>query len=148
MARHLVAGSGLSKGRSVALSLFILAGRRKAAHGQPQAWRYDLPDRPARRSGYGQLVVESTITVRRRTRSIRMDLDEVISKLRKEREKLDEVIASLEQLSTAPNEDMTVVKGRRGRKSMDEPARKEVSERMKKYWAWRKKNQQELGPAE
>jgi hypothetical protein len=77
-----------------------------------------------------------------------MDLDDAISELRNERKKLDEVIASLEQLSEAPEADRTMVKGRRGRKSMDEPARKEVSERMKKYWAWRRKNQQELGPAE
>ena len=71
-----------------------------------------------------------------------MDLDKAIRKLRNERKKLDEVIASLEQLSNAAK---TVGKGRRGRKSMDEPARKEVSERMKKYWASRRKKQQEPG---
>ena len=87
------------------------------------------------------IVVESSIAARRGLRSIAMDLDEVIRKLRYERKKLDGVIASLEQLSTAAKAEKTVGKGRRGRKSMDEPARKEVSERMKKYWASRRKKQ-------
>jgi len=75
-----------------------------------------------------------------------MDLDEVIRKLRFERKKLDEVIASLEQLSIAEKVEKTAGKGRPGRKSMDELARREVSERMKKYWAsWRKKQQEPGG---
>ena len=78
-------------------------------------------------------------------RSVCMDLDEVIRKLRYERKKLDGVIASLEQLSMAATVEKTVEKDRRGRKSMDEPARKEVSERMKKYWASRRKKQQDPG---
>ena len=81
-------------------------------------------------------------------RSICMELDEVIRKLRYERKKLDGVIASLEQLSMAAKPEKTVGKGRRGRKSMDEPARKDVSERMKKYWASRRKKQQEPGGSE
>ena len=72
-----------------------------------------------------------------------MDLDDVILKLRYERKKLDAVIESLERLSTAAKLEKTVRKGRRGRKSMDAPDRKKVSERMKAYWASRRKKQQE-----
>jgi hypothetical protein len=68
-----------------------------------------------------------------------MDLDKVIRKLYEERAKLDAIIESLEQLkrsaAVVPKE---VVKKRRGRKSMNEEDRKEVSERMKKYWAARR----------
>jgi len=72
-----------------------------------------------------------------------MNLYDVISKLRSERAKLDEVIASLERLRDA--EELQPPKKRRGRKSMDEQGRKEVSERMKRYWtAWRLKRQQGL----
>ena len=75
-----------------------------------------------------------------------MDLDKVIAKLQGERAKLDEIIASLEQLKRSgadvPKE---VVKKRRGRKFMDEQDRKEVSERMKRYWAARRKKKDEKG---
>ena len=74
-----------------------------------------------------------------------MDLNEVIRELQCERKELEEVIASLEQLSKAAKVEETAPKGRRGRKFMDEPARKEVSERMKKYWASRRRKKQELG---
>ena len=72
-----------------------------------------------------------------------MDLDEVILKLRYERKKLDEVIDSLELLSKAAKMEKTAGKSRRGRKSMDEAARKQVSERMKEYWASQRKKQKE-----
>jgi hypothetical protein len=69
-----------------------------------------------------------------------MDLDKVIRKLYEERAKLDEIITSLEQLrrtaSVIPKE---VIKKRRGRKFMNEADRKEVSERMKRYWESRRK---------
>ena len=77
-----------------------------------------------------------------------MDLDEVILKLRYERKKLDEVIDSLEQLSMAAKMEKAAGKGRRGRKSMDEPDRQKVSKRMKEYWASRRKKQQEPGTAD
>jgi hypothetical protein len=73
-----------------------------------------------------------------------MDLDKVIAKLQSERAKLDEIIASLEQLrrsgADVPKE---VVKKRRGRKFMNEEDRREVSERMRKYWAARRKQKEE-----
>jgi hypothetical protein len=70
-----------------------------------------------------------------------MDLYKVIRRLYEELDKLDRVIASLEQLQrTATEVTAEPPKKRRGRKFMDEAARKEVSERMRKYWANRRKN--------
>ena len=75
-----------------------------------------------------------------------MDLHTVIRKLHLERDKLDQVIASLEQLQKAAESGDILPKKQRGRKFMNEEDRKEVSERMKKYWAaWRKKQQQGTG---
>ena len=67
-----------------------------------------------------------------------MELPKLIEKLRQERAKLDDVIASLEQLEATIAEAKKVVRKKRGRKSMDEAGRKEVSERMKRYWASRR----------
>ena len=69
-----------------------------------------------------------------------MDLRKTIQALYEERAKLERVIASLEELqrttlTVAPKAE----KGRRGRKSMPADERAEVSERMKKYWAGRRK---------
>jgi hypothetical protein len=70
-----------------------------------------------------------------------MDLYKVIQDLYAEKEKLERVIASLEELQktagTLPQ--VPQVSNRRGRKSMNSNERKEVSERMKKYWASRRK---------
>jgi hypothetical protein len=65
-----------------------------------------------------------------------MELHRLILKLRAERSKLDEIIASLEHLekTSKTDEAKKAVRKRRGRKSMDAAARQEVSERMKKYW--------------
>jgi hypothetical protein len=71
-----------------------------------------------------------------------MELPKLIEKLREERTRLDDVILSLEQLETTMAEAKKVVRKKRGRKSMDEAGRKEVSERMKKYWASRRSLQQ------
>jgi hypothetical protein len=72
-----------------------------------------------------------------------MDLYKAIQDLYAEKEKLERVIASLEELQRAaeavsplPSESSGK---RRGRKSMGSKERQEVSERMKKYWAGRKK---------
>jgi len=58
---------------------------------------------------------------------------EMIRDLYAHKKKLDEVITALEQVQTG-----THLPKRRGRKSMDKVSRKEVSARMKKYWAARK----------
>jgi len=65
-----------------------------------------------------------------------MDLNKAIRELRQELEKLNQVIAAMEgfqRTGTLP------APRRRGRKSMDEGERQSVSERMKKYWAGRRK---------
>ena len=68
-----------------------------------------------------------------------MDLTETIRQLLLERERLDRVIARLEQLENPNAGDGTsLVKGRRGRKSMSQEERREVSERMRHYWASRR----------
>jgi hypothetical protein len=64
-----------------------------------------------------------------------MDLNKAIRDLRDELEKLNEVIASLEQFQSTGT---LPAPRRRGRKSMPEEERKSVSERMKKYWAGRR----------
>jgi hypothetical protein len=71
-----------------------------------------------------------------------MDLDKVIQDLYAEKERLDRVMSSLEDLQgtvrvIAP---MPKSKKRRGRKSMSGKERQEVSDRMKRYWAGRRQD--------
>jgi hypothetical protein len=77
-----------------------------------------------------------------------MDLFRAIQDLYAEKEKLERVIASLEQLqssgvSAAP---LPQPVKRRGRKSMNSKERQEVSKRMKKYWESRRGNESSSGP--
>jgi hypothetical protein len=65
-----------------------------------------------------------------------MDLDGIIRELFEERKRLDRLIQMLEQQGSDGSP--RPAKGRRGRKSMDGAARREVSERMKQYWAKRR----------
>lgn len=70
-----------------------------------------------------------------------MDLYRIIRELVLERDRLQRIIDSLEEMK--PNAGKPPVRTesgakRRGRKSMDPVARVEVSERMKRYWAQRK----------
>ncbi len=67
-----------------------------------------------------------------------MDLYRIIRELVQERNRLQRIIDSLEQMHNDPDPARGVKTGRRGRKSMDRAAREEVSQRMKKYWAKRK----------
>jgi len=60
-----------------------------------------------------------------------MDLTKTIEDLRREKQKLQQVIASLEKLHAAGE---APVRTRRGRKFMSLEERQEVSARMKKYW--------------
>ena len=68
-----------------------------------------------------------------------MNINRVIRDLYEEKKRLDHVIASLEEVqkTAVAKQDQTPRK-KRGRKSMDDQARQEVSERMKKYWAARR----------
>jgi hypothetical protein len=70
-----------------------------------------------------------------------MDLDSVLRILHGEKQKLDRVIASLEQLLAiqAIGSNIAVTAKKRGRKSMSEDERRRVSARMKRFWTERKK---------
>jgi hypothetical protein len=72
-----------------------------------------------------------------------MDLYKAIQDLYAEKEKLERVIASLEELQLAAGGAIPPKQksGKpRGRKSMSAEERQEVSARMKKYWASRRKS--------
>jgi hypothetical protein len=74
-----------------------------------------------------------------------MDLYKTIQDLYAEKEKLERVIASLEELHRTSGALPSFPAGakRRGRKSMGSQEREEVSLRMKRYWASRRKSQGE-----
>lgn len=74
-----------------------------------------------------------------------MDLLKAIRDLYEEKKRLDAVIASLELMAAAEGRTPTRTHAvrKRGRKSMSNQEREEVSERMKKYWAARRGNQKE-----
>jgi hypothetical protein len=67
-----------------------------------------------------------------------MDLTKIIGELQQEREKLSQIIQSLEQLSKSSVKFTEPTEARRGRRFMDAEARMDVSRRMKKYWAARR----------
>lgn len=69
-----------------------------------------------------------------------MDLYKAIQDLYAEKEKLERVIASLEELQRTAGElpELPKATKRRGRKSMNAEERQEVSERMKRYWESRR----------
>ena len=66
-----------------------------------------------------------------------MDLYRIIGELVEERNRLQRIIESLETMDAAAGGPLRM-RPARGRKSMDHAARKEVSERMKLYWAKRR----------
>jgi hypothetical protein len=70
-----------------------------------------------------------------------MDLYKTIQELYAEKEKLEHVIASLEELRQIGGEVSVPPRGgHRGRKSMDARERQQVSARMKRYWASRRQS--------
>ncbi len=71
-----------------------------------------------------------------------MDLDQAIRALLEEKKRLDHLIAVLEELERGSNHIQTPARKRRGRKSMRPEERRQVSERMKRYWAQRKQQAQ------
>jgi hypothetical protein len=78
-----------------------------------------------------------------------MDLFEAIRQLYEERARLNRVIASLEEMQKAGAGAAvgTAARGeRRGRKGMDAEERRAVSERMKQYWAKRRKKARQRPP--
>jgi hypothetical protein len=69
-----------------------------------------------------------------------VDLYKAIRELVEERKRIDRIIASLEAMLAKGNipgqgKDSVSPAKRRGRKSMGEDERKQVSERMSRYWA-------------
>jgi len=76
-----------------------------------------------------------------------MDLYEAIRKLYQERKRLDHAIKELEKLRAGdclpPAEPSAT---RRGRHSMGRAERQQVSRRMRKYWADRRKNRPSATP--
>jgi hypothetical protein len=66
-----------------------------------------------------------------------MDFDKLIRELNAEIDKLKRVVGSLEELRGTSGTSATP--SRRGRKSMNAAERLEVSARMKKYWANRRR---------
>ena len=70
-----------------------------------------------------------------------MDIIKAIEELRNQKARIEEVIARLEALTLkrGGQEVSIPVKGRRGRKYMDPKEREVVSQRMKDYWAKRRK---------
>jgi hypothetical protein len=70
-----------------------------------------------------------------------MDLTKAIRELHAEKVRLEKIISSLEELLAGNAEPAVSTGKRRGRKFMNSQARKEVSERMKKYWAERREHQ-------
>lgn len=69
-----------------------------------------------------------------------MELNKALQHLYAEREKLERVIATLEDLLLVPSSQPGTAPAlkRKGRKAMDPTERQEVSKRMKKYWAGRR----------
>jgi hypothetical protein len=65
-----------------------------------------------------------------------MDYVRIIRDLREQKSRLDSAIAQLEALEGSG----TATRSPRGRKSMGEAERREVSARIKKYWAKRRKS--------
>ncbi|MCE5308670.1 MAG: hypothetical protein LLG20_13610 [Acidobacteriales bacterium] len=69
-----------------------------------------------------------------------MDLFRVIDELREERKRLDYTIKALENIVEGEEIASSVVRPkRRGRKSMSREERQKVSDRMRRYWAARRK---------
>ena len=64
-----------------------------------------------------------------------MELYRIIRELLQERNRLQRIIESLEEMKPTGKDQFRPPGKRRGRKSMDRAARDEVSERMKRYWA-------------
>ncbi len=67
-----------------------------------------------------------------------MDLQETIRLLKKEKERIESAISTLEEYLKVGGDPTKPVK-RRGRTSMPPEERKEVAKRMKKYWADRRR---------
>jgi hypothetical protein len=76
-----------------------------------------------------------------------VNINKTIRELVEEKKRLDRVIGTLEEMQrTGPIEVAALSQKKRGRKSMDGQARRQVSERMKRYWEARRKHENALEP--
>ena len=67
-----------------------------------------------------------------------MDIHTIIQELHEERERIDRVIRSIEAIVSRDENPVSGPK-RRGRKTMSQEERRQVSQRMRKYWESRRK---------
>jgi hypothetical protein len=76
-----------------------------------------------------------------------MDLSKALQELYAEKEKLEQSIALLEQLQSSGSLGNSDTKGigRRGRRSMGLEERRQVSARMRDYWANRRNQKDQTG---
>jgi hypothetical protein len=70
-----------------------------------------------------------------------VDVFKALRALYEERQKLDQVIEALEEIQKTAEAAAQLRQERRGRRSMDQEARRRVSERMRSYWARRKEQE-------
>jgi hypothetical protein len=86
-------------------------------------------------------LIGNTEAIRNVTITESMDLQPTIRTLQLELDRVKKVIAQLEQLQNAHGNGSgdSHHRSKRGRKSMESEERRQVSERMKKYWASRRK---------
>jgi hypothetical protein len=68
-----------------------------------------------------------------------MDLFQILRDLHIEKQRLDRIIRELEDVERRATSDAAPPRRRRGRRSMSLEERREVSERMKRYWAARRR---------
>ncbi len=77
-----------------------------------------------------------------------MDLKALIDELNARKAVLENAIGSLKEIQQSLSGGPQTSEAKRGRKSMDEEERREVSERMKRYWASRRMAPDSGTPAE
>jgi hypothetical protein len=77
-----------------------------------------------------------------------MNINKAIKDLLTEKERLDRAIAHLEGMQRQRATTDGAPPKRRGRRTMDAKARREVSERMRRYWAMRRKESGAEKPAQ
>ncbi len=78
-----------------------------------------------------------------------MNLNATIQQLREELARIEQVISSLEELQrVSGQEPQSPGASRHGRKAMPEEERREVSARMKNYWASRRNGSEAAGASE
>jgi hypothetical protein len=80
------------------------------------------------------------------TRDKTLDYEKIIQGLKAERDQVVRVIAELEKIERAAQAKSPETRKGRGRKVMGAPERREVSERMKRYWASRRSEKTAADP--